>query len=218
MTDAPALEMTDVRVEAGARAILCLPLLTLPSGAAGLVLGPSGAGKTTLLNVASGLLTPNAGQVRVAGEDIGAMPPARRDRFRGRSIGIVFQAQRLVRALTVRQNLALATTLAGQTPDKARIAALLDRIGLAHRADAKAWTLSVGEAQRAGVARAVVTRPALLLADEPTSALDDANAAAVAELLESEAREAGAALLIVTHDTRLKARLPVVLQLGPGEH
>jgi putative ABC transport system ATP-binding protein len=155
--------------------------------------------------------------VRVDGHDLGAFSPARLDRFRGATIGVVFQQLRLVRALTVTQNLLLALSLAGHRPDRPRIAGLLERLGLSHRADALSWTLSQGEAQRAAVARAVVARPRLLLADEPTSALDDRSAEAVADLLAAEAAAGDAALLVVTHDQRLKDRFATLAELrAPG--
>ncbi len=179
-----------------------------------LLLGPSGSGKSTLVQLVAGLLTPQSGTIRIAGEPMHALAPAARDDLRRRTLAIVFQSLRLVSALSVHANLALARRLAGLPTDPARIAHLLDRLGIAPLAGRLPRELSQGEAQRAALARALVTEPRLLLADEPTSALDDASAAAAATLLLDSAREAGAALLVVTHDSRLKPRFPRAITLG----
>jgi putative ABC transport system ATP-binding protein len=186
----------------------------LSAGEALLLLGPSGSGKTTLVHLIAGLLTPQEGRVVLAGEDLGALPATARDAVRRRTTGIVFQSLRLVAALSVAANLALARRLAGKPADRPRTAALLDRLGLSHRAEALPRSLSQGEAQRAALARALAVEPELLVADEPTSALDDGNATAAIALLEEVAREAGAALLVVTHDARLSARFPRRLVLA----
>jgi putative ABC transport system ATP-binding protein len=179
-----------------------------------LLLGPSGSGKTTLLHAIAGLIRPSAGAVIVDGQDVSALKSAGADRFRGRTIGFVFQTLRLVRALTVEQNLALALNLAGKPADRARIAAALDRLGVGSLAGAKPARLSVGEAQRCAIARAVVTQPRLILADEPTSALDDRNADKAFALLQEEASACGAGLVIATHDSRLKTRLANRVELA----
>ena len=201
-------------VAAGGREILRLDSFHAAPGEAMALVGPSGSGKTTLLNVIGGLLRPTAGSVLVDGRDVGAMPAAELDRFRGATFGIVFQTLRLVRALSVQDNLALAMRLSGRGVDKAAIAATLDRLGVGHLAKARPQRLSVGEAQRAAIARAVVTRPRVLLADEPTSALDDANAFAAVDLFQAEASACGATLIVATHDQRIKARFPRRLELA----
>jgi putative ABC transport system ATP-binding protein len=185
----------------------------LGEGEAALVLGPSGSGKTTLVHLVAGLLTPQGGTIRIAGEAAERLDPAARDDLRRRTTGIVFQSLRLVSAISVAANLALARRLAGRPSDPARVAALLDRLGIAHLSGKLPRTLSQGEAQRAALARALVTEPKLLIADEPTSALDDESAEAAIALLDEAAREAGAGLLVVTHDSRLKGRFPRTLQL-----
>jgi putative ABC transport system ATP-binding protein len=207
------IEISYLRVEAGGRTILDLPEWRLEAGAAGLLLGPSGSGKTTLLNVLAGLIRPSAGSVKIDGQDIAAQSGAKLDKFRGARIGVVFQTLRLIRALSVRDNLALAMRLSGAKPDAARIAQTLERLGIGALASAKPARLSVGEGQRAAIARAVVSQPALLLADEPTSALDDANAEAAIGLLLEEAAACGATLVIATHDQRVKDRFAQKLVL-----
>jgi putative ABC transport system ATP-binding protein len=174
------------------------------AGQHSLILGPSGSGKTTLLHVIAGLLRPSRGRVRVAGQDLGALTSAQLDAFRGKTIGIVLQRLHLIAALTVRDNLRLARTLARLPPDAARIDNLIAELGLSALAGARPSRLSEGEAQRVAIGRAVVNHPALILADEPTSALDDANCAAVLALLRAQAEASGATLVIATHDARLQ--------------
>jgi putative ABC transport system ATP-binding protein len=183
------------------------------SGDHALVLGPSGSGKTTLINTITGLITPSQGSVRIDGEDMTALAPAARDALRRRTIGLVFQTLRLIPALSVRQNLALAQHIARGGHDAAAIESLIARVGLAHRIDARPRTLSQGEGQRAAIARALITKPRLVVADEPTSALDDANAMAMIDLLFETAAATGATLLVATHDTRIQSRFGTVLTL-----
>jgi putative ABC transport system ATP-binding protein len=182
-----------------------------------LLLGPSGAGKTSLINLVTGLASPDSGTVSVAGELMSAMTGAKRDDLRRRKIGVIFQTLRLVSALSVRKNLHLAQKLAGVPVDDAHIDALLNAVGISHRADAKPRALSQGEAQRAAIARALVAKPELLIADEPTSALDDANAQRIARLLIDTADANGSTLLVATHDMRLKAFIPGVISLVTQE-
>jgi putative ABC transport system ATP-binding protein len=182
-----------------------------------LLLGPSGSGKTTLLSVLAGLLPPDdGGAVIFGGQDLYTLAPRLRDRLRGREFGFVFQTLHLLPSLTLRRNVALAATLAGAKADNARIDSLLAALGLADKAHRRPDALSQGEQQRAAIARAVLNRPRLIIADEPTSALDDANAAAVINLLERQAQETGAALLLATHDKRITAHFDSVLDLGGG--
>jgi putative ABC transport system ATP-binding protein len=172
-----------------------------------LVLGPSGSGKSTLLHILAGLLRPSRGAVVVAGQSLDALKPGALDRFRGMHVGIVLQQLHLVSTLTVEKNVLLAQYLAGVKQDRARIAEVLASLELADKAHAHPHQLSHGQAQRVAVARAVVNRPALLLADEPTSNLDDARCIQALELLESQARACDATLLIATHDRRITARI-----------
>jgi putative ABC transport system ATP-binding protein len=172
-----------------------------------LVVGPSGCGKTTLLHLIAGLLLPTQGTVAVEGHDLAALPAAARDRFRGRRIGIVLQQFHLLPTLTALQNLLVAQTIAGLPLDRAHAHAMLTALGVEERADAYPHQLSVGQQQRVAIARALVNRPGLLLADEPTSNLDDEACASVAELLLGAADRHSAALVIATHDHRLKSKV-----------
>jgi putative ABC transport system ATP-binding protein len=212
--NSPLIEIEGLAVEARGRAILQAPAWRVPQGAA-LIMGPSGAGKTTLLHVLAGLQTPTRGRVCVLGQDMFALAPARRDHFRARNIAIVFQTARLVRALSVGANVALALKLAGKAPDKNVIVAALQRLNIAHLANARAHTLSVGEAQRAAIARALAPQPKLILADEPTSALDDANALGAIDLLLEAAVQFGAGLIVASHDNRITHRVSAHLHLAP---
>ncbi len=206
----PVLSLRDIGFARGGRPILGHFNLDLAPGEQALLLGPSGSGKTSLLNLAAGLLSPDSGEILLRGEPMPARPAAR-DALRRRTVGIVFQTLRLVSALTLRGNLELAARLAGRPTTE--IDQLLETLGLAHRAQARPRELSQGEAQRAAIARALVARPALLLADEPTSALDDASADRVATLLTGLSAANGTALLVATHDSRLKAHIGRTIQL-----
>jgi putative ABC transport system ATP-binding protein len=179
--------------------------LSVEAGEVVLVEGPSGSGKTTLLAVAGGLLTPEAGTVGIAGRDVGTLDDAARRLLRARSVGFVFQRASLLERLTARDNVRLAAALAGVPPaEAAREAdALLEKLGLDGLGGRRPAELSGGEEQRVAVVRALVHRPALLLADEPTACLDGASGRAVAEALAGLARERGAAVVIASHDRRL---------------
>ena len=212
-----ALDIRDLGKTYAARPVLSGVSFRIDPRERVLLLGPSGSGKSTLLNCLCGLQRPDAGAVML-GEDVLASPGnmAAADRLRRRHFGIVFQTLRLVSALTVRANLALAQKLQTGASDPVLIDRTLDRLGIAHRADAHPHTLSQGEAQRAAIARALVVRPAILVADEPTSALDHANAETVARLLVQLADESGASLIIATHDDRLRPHFPRTLTLADG--
>lgn len=209
------IEATDIEHRIGGRPVLACPGFGLVEGRHTLLLGPSGCGKSTLINVLAGLITPTSGEVSVAGEPMSRLGAGGRDRLRRRTIGIVFQNLRLISALSVRQNLGLAQHIALGRADPGATNSLIERVGLAHRADARPRELSQGEAQRAAIARALCAEPKIIVADEPTSALDDDNAVAMCDLLLSSAEATGATLLIATHDRRLKSRFGQVLSLTP---
>lgn len=173
-----------------------------------LITGPSGSGKTTFLHLLAGLRLPHSGEVRIGGQSLSAMSSAKRDRFRGQHIGLVFQQMHFVASLDVLENIMLQQYLAGLPQNKKRAEAILERLGLLHKKHSPVRQLSLGEQQRVAIARALVNSPAVLLADEPTSSLDDANSQRVIGLLEEMAATEGAALLVVTHDQRLKDLFP----------
>jgi len=194
---------------------LDFPDLELARGETLLLLGPSGCGKTTLLHLLAGLQQPKAGKVLLREQDLASLSATKRDRLRGREVGMVFQQAHLIPALSVKENLQLARRLAGLKKDKSFLEKTLGTLGLSGQADHKPHQLSQGQAQRAAIARALMGQPAILMADEPTASLDDENARNVARLLQEASRRHEAALLIVTHDSRVKDVLPQarVLQL-----
>lgn len=210
-----ALHIESLRHAYEGQDVLTLPALTLAPAEHMLVLGPSGSGKTTLLHVVAGLLKPTQGQVTVNGQDLSALSPAALDQFRGRYVGIVFQRLHLLPALSVLGNLQLAQRLAGDKQDAQGARVLLDALNIGHLAARKPAHLSTGQAQRVAIARALVHKPALLLADEPTSSLDDANGERALGLLREHAQAAGAALLVVSHDQRLRGKFDKELRLEP---
>lgn len=192
---------------------LKFPDFSLSKGEQALILGQSGCGKTTLLHLLSGLLKPNSGEVDVENENISKMSGATLDNFRGANIGIVFQTPHFIEALTVKENLTLTQTLAGNSKDVDKIKSLLADLGVESKLNSKLNTLSVGEKQRVSIARALVNSPALILADEPTSALDDKNCDAVLKLVREQAKKHNSTLLIVTHDNRLKDQFDKRIEL-----
>jgi len=178
--------------------------LKIARGQHTLLLGASGCGKTTLLHLLAGLLAPGAGEIAFDGKNIHALSADEKDRWRGAHIGMVFQTMHLVDALSIADNLRLAAQMAGKAQDDARIAGLLAALGLTDKASRYPHQLSVGQAQRAAIARAVVNKPGWILADEPTSALDDEHAHATIALLQQQAEENNSTLIIATHDQRIK--------------
>jgi putative ABC transport system ATP-binding protein len=210
----PLVEARGLSHARDGRCVMAIGDWQLAPGRHALLLGPSGSGKTSFINIVTGLLTPSHGELHVAGDPMSKLPPAARDALRRRTIGLVFQTLRLIPALSVTGNLALAQKLATGRVDEAAIARLIDRVGLAHRAHARPRQLSQGEGQRAAIARALVTTPRLVVADEPTSALDDANAERMISLMFEVADATGATLLVATHDGRIAHRFANRLNLA----
>lgn len=204
------IELKNLSYTIGGNAILQNLNWQVKQGQHALLLGASGSGKTTLLHMLAGLLTPTSGAITVDGQAL----DGNLDAWRGRTIGMVFQTLHLVKALTVRDNLRLAQTMARMPADDTRIAHLLSGLGLADKAGSYTHQLSVGQAQRVAIARAVVNKPQWILADEPTSALDDAHCTETLNLLEAQTQECGATLIIATHDQRIKSRFAHRLELN----
>jgi putative ABC transport system ATP-binding protein len=203
--DTPVIELQQVskRYDEGPPAVDALTLTVQP-GEALAVLGPSGSGKSTLLNLVAGLDRPSAGQVLVEGLRVDTLSETASAKYRRARIGMVFQFFNLLDDLTVADNVLLPAQLAG-TPRAAarrRAAELLETLGIDRHARAYPGRLSGGERQRVAVARALVNRPALLLADEPTGALDTASGLEVRELL-GELNRDGQTIVLVTHDLGL---------------
>ncbi|WP_137938488.1 ATP-binding cassette domain-containing protein [Chitinivorax sp. B] len=186
----------------------------LQQGEMALLLGPSGSGKSTLVAMLAGLLTPTAGCISIAGHMLQQLQGHALDHFRGRHIGFVPQQLHLLPLLSVKENLRLAQTLAGQPRDDKRIDHVLGSLGIQNLSDRRPGALSQGQKQRAAIARATVNTPKLLLADEPTANLDDIAAEAALEVLTVAARDCHATLIIATHDSRVKHRITQQLTLG----
>lgn len=172
-----------------------------------LLTGGSGRGKSTLLNLIAGLIDPDAGAVEIAGTRIHDLRGARRDRFRGRHVGMIFQTFNLLHGFSAVENVMAALMFSSAPPreHRTRAAELLTRLGI-QRLGADPQELSIGQQQRVAVARAVACRPSLVLADEPTASLDPDNASRAVELIKSACAEAGAALVCVSHDPAMAPR------------
>jgi putative ABC transport system ATP-binding protein len=201
------VQLDDVRKAYGATAALDGVSLQIGRGEAVAVMGPSGCGKSTLLNMVAGLDRPTSGSVTVHGEELGRLDEKGLALFRRRRIGIIFQFFNLLDDLSALDNVALAAQLTGTAAAQARRRALelLDELGVAERKDAYPGVLSGGERQRVAVARALMNRPAVLLADEPTGALDSRSGEQVMDLL-IDLNQIGQTLLMVTHDQHLATR------------
>ena len=181
------------------------PDLFCGAGEALLITGNSGRGKTTLLHLLAGILRPASGEIRIDGNNIASFSEKKLDRFRGQKIGIVFQQSHFVQSLDVLDNILLAANLAGKTANREKATGLLQRLNMADKIRRSPATLSQGQQQRVSIARALINEQTVILADEPTSSLDDEHCNIVASLLKEQAAIAHAALVIVTHDQRLKS-------------
>ncbi len=187
---------------------LTFPDVQLRAGETLLLRGASGSGKSSWLALVAGLLTPTQGTLTVHGQQPAALPQARRDTWRSRTIGFLPQGARLSPVLTVNDNLRLVSFASAQAPEALHRQRLIDRLGLQPLLDQPGRELSGGQALRVALARALLLQPPLLLADEPTASLDDDNAHQAMQLLREQAEQHGSTLVVATHDHRAVQGLP----------
>ena len=192
--------------------------LEIPEGEFLALMGPSGSGKSTLLNLIGGLDRPSQGSVTVGGERIDQLSNRRLAAWRARNVGLVFQFYNLMPMLSAQKNveLPLLLTRLSRAERRKRAGIALDIVGLSHRRGHSPRTLSGGEQQRVGIARAIVTDPTLLLCDEPTGDLDRKSGDEILDLLQALNREQGKTVIMVTHDVHAAARASRTLYLNKG--
>ncbi|WP_273844393.1 ABC transporter ATP-binding protein [Rubrobacter calidifluminis] len=212
------LEVSELSLDVPGRRLLDGVSFEAGAGECLAVVGPSGAGKTSLLNCLCGIAKPTAGSVWIEGAELSSLGPSRRAAFRLRNIGMVFQFGELLPELSALENVALPLRLMGVSRREAerRAAKWLEKLGLGERGGAHPDTLSGGELQRVGIARALVHEPKLVLADEPTGALDEENTGRIAALLAGTAGELGITVILVTHDPLVASKASRVLRLREG--
>ncbi len=186
------------------------------SGTLTAVMGPSGSGKSTFLHCAAGLDRPTSGSIVFDGEELTKLGEVALTRLRRDRIGFIFQSFNLLPALTVLQNVTLPMKLAGREPDRARVAEVIARVGLAERVTHRPSELSGGQQQRVAIARALVTEPAVIFGDEPTGALDTRTALEVLTLLRESVEQAGQTVVMVTHDPVAASYADRVVFLADG--
>ena len=189
---------------------------TVPKGEFVAVVGESGSGKSTLLNLIGGLDTPTGGKVLIDGKDIFAMKDRSLTVFRRRNIGFVFQSFNLIPELTLEQNILFPVLLDYQTPDRGYLEELLEVLGLTQRRHHLPGQLSGGQQQRAAIGRALITRPALILADEPTGNLDTRNSGEVIALLKKASRTYEQTIVMITHSRTIAQTADRILQVSDG--
>jgi putative ABC transport system ATP-binding protein len=190
--------------------------LEVPVGQFTAVMGPSGSGKSTLMHLLAGLDRPTGGAVTIGGEDITKMGDKQLTKLRRRHIGFVFQSFNLLPMLTAQENILLPLSIAGRKPDRAKVASLIERVGLGERLGHKPSQLSGGQQQRVAIARALATQPTVLFADEPTGNLDSTSGSEVLTLLREAVELDRQTTVMVTHDPRAAASADRVLFLADG--
>lgn len=208
------MQVTGVRHKFTSGKVISFPDFTVEAHSAVLLLGESGSGKTTLLHLLAGLLAAQEGQIKLLGKDIALMSESQRDQFRGKHVGMIFQKNHLIPALSVKENILMASYLSKKSQDLAAVESVLTQLNIADKLNSRVTELSQGQAQRVAIARAIIHQPSILFADEPTSALDDRSCDSVSKLLSEVAQANKMTLVIATHDQRLKSKFSQHLLLS----
>jgi putative ABC transport system ATP-binding protein len=220
----PILEVEDLVKYYGAQGSMTKALqgisMTIAEGEFVGVMGPSGSGKTTLLNVVSTIDTPTSGRVRVAGKELTGLKRQDLARFRRERLGFIFQDFNLLDTLTLRENIALALSIAGAPGGvvERQVAEIARQLGIADALDKFPYQVSGGQKQRAAAARAMITDPDLILADEPTGSLDSRSAQMLLEAIADLNRELGATIMLVTHDPFAASYCQRILFINDGQN
>ena len=214
----PLLEVSDLRKSFQAPdgttcTVIDVPRFALDEREQVALQGESGLGKTTFLHLIAGILKPDSGRIRLAGQELTSLDEPRRDRVRAMALGYIFQTFNLLPAFTCLENVLLGMSF-GPGPDRAFASYLLERVGLGGRLEQYPRQLSTGPQQRVAVARALANRPKLVLADEPTGNLDAASAREALKLIRDTCAENSAALLLVSHDSEVLAQFEEVVALA----
>lgn len=211
---APARSPTPDPSDDASVTILDIPEFSLGVGEFVGLRGHSGSGKTTFLHCLAGLILPEQGTVEMAGEVVNRLGESARDRWRARHLGYIHQTFHLLQGLTAIENVLLGMSFGGLHPERAKALEILGEVGLSRHLRHYPRQLSVGQQQRVAVARALVAAPRLVLADEPTGSLDPRHAEGAMDLIQRLCRERGAALLLVSHQTEILARMPLVREFS----
>jgi putative ABC transport system ATP-binding protein len=225
VSSAAVIRLDEVQFGYGTRPVLDIPRLLIAQGSSVLLRGASGGGKSTLLGLLAGVLLPSQGRVEVAGQALQGMGGAARDRFRADHLGVIFQQFNLLPFLSVRDNIAMGLRFSRLRSGRISgpLDAEIERLLRALQLDPalmprRAGTLSVGQQQRVAAARALIGRPAVLLADEPTSALDHEAATAFLQLMSVQCQAAGTTVLVVSHDDSLQPLFDRTIALAEINH
>ena len=203
----------DLKFEYSPQVKFSFPDLACNLGESMVISGDSGTGKTTLLHILGGLIKPQSGKVLLNDTEVSLLEGSALDRFRGKNISIIFQKMHFISSISVIDNILLAQWLGTEKKEKEKAIEILDRLQIADQRDKNIKELSQGQQQRVAIARALINQPSLILADEPTSSLDNKNAEIVERLLRESTQEMNAALVMVTHDQRLKQNAKNLIEL-----
>ena len=203
----------DLKFEYTPQVQFSFPDIQCAAGDSLVITGESGSGKTTLLHLLGGLIKPKSGKVILNETEVNVLDGSSLDKFRGKHISIIFQKMHFISSISVLENILLAQWLGTENKNKDHAMQILEKLQIADQKDKNIKQLSQGQQQRVAIARALINQPSLILADEPTSSLDNKNAEIVEKLLRESAQSMNAALVIVTHDMRMKQNAKNTIEL-----